>query len=87
VNTGETDAGTGVGAICLPGTPMQHRVRAVGFALVAVWVAVLACDHGPPRGIPDGPPPDEGSVFDGIDDSPIEQPGEGEHSDGSGKAE
>jgi hypothetical protein len=91
VNTGETDAdtaGVGNGPTFLA-IPMQHRARVIGLALLAVPSnAVFACDHGRPRGIPDGPPPEEGRVSDGgIDDRPIEHPGEGGHSDGSGEAE
>ena len=91
MNTGETDADTaGVGTVpTFLATPMQHRARVIGFARLAVpWFAVFASDHGRPGGIPDGPPPEGGSVSDGgIDDHPIEHPGEGGHSDGSGEAE
>jgi hypothetical protein len=47
---------------------MQDRTRLGLATLVVAAAAVFGCDHGPPKGIPDGPPPEEGGAADAGDE-------------------
>jgi hypothetical protein len=67
---------------------MRNRARWLRLTLLATSFAIFACDHGPSKGIPDGPPPEEAGADAGTDDDASSvHDAASDRADGSGETE